>query len=923
MEQENENLNDLANGQEFTKGQKIVIGNTDEDDPESLNEFDNAVAGTVKGRGRKKREVALVYDRYYEKSPRTFLLLAAKVLFCCALCVCSMMFVLTNLDMPIDLRMAGMVCFGCTAAFSTLFLFVRKSVVIPVAVLVGSVVVWHNRDMFWQKLSWFFDAVVLQLDGRLVQTADTITHKTLLAGSGDSIISALYADKLVFGVVILCVFYSLIVSVSMFRKPHFMPILIVFLAMWAPRMIAERLLFNWWLAPTAALFAGAMAMTISHKDGLAIRQGFANSYRGIVARNEHLFNMRTENSSYMRRTSLRGAYNSKYFSLAVCSAALFLAAITAANAITDDSRGIDYSNLYKLVTDIGNSGFGVTSPFKSGPVSEYFASPNKSDFQQGSGLSITNPGNGEQEIMRVENLGTLPIYLRGDIGMDFDGRNWTSPVGGVPALWEESELDKWFRPSELTDLFVFPGGGMEDYIEKAELSIDYLCDTSVVFTPAYIDYYDSYLDRELFTVYGDFAVRTTDKAGKLGSMRGYAYTPAYIGIEETDWSSVKEAVENAADAYKFLTSFAEYAFDPGIYSNYVREVYMDIPMPLREPIREYIADNLLYSAAVSDVLFSGTGDLVTRYGAASSVADHLRENYVYSLNARINQRDPVMSFLNDTKSGHCALYASSMTMIMRSLGFPARYCTGFVAKSTGSEGEVLHSKNLHAWCEVYFNELGWVTFDPTSSVSVEAALNGGRPDSGSESSDSSGSSSYSYPDNSDIEETDEASSSDSVDSGYYDDSSNMTVGGKKVNIMPYVLTISGIIAGIVLMVFVIYRIRRFDKNAKKAMKRFYTADNSQSVYARLLAALRLCKITPNGGELTGDFFKRAGKELGCAVYKHTDLLEKLAFGGEELSDTEKATLARLLEKIFAAANKKLGIIGRIRLRIIMTSKKQR
>lgn len=921
MEQENENLNDLASGQEFANGQKIVVGNTDEDDPESLNEFDNAVAGTVKGHGRKKREVALVYDRYYEKSPRTFLLLGAKVLFCCALCVCSMMFVLTNLDMPIDMRMAGMVCFGCTAAFSALFLFVRKSVVIPVAVLVGSVVVWHNRDMFWQKLSWFFDAVVLQLDGRLMQTADTITHKTLLASSGDSIVSALYADKLVFGIVILCGFYSLIVSASMFRKPHFMPILIVFLAMWAPRMIAERLLFNWWLVPTAALFAGAIAMTISHKDGLAIRQGFTNSYRGIVVRNEHLFNMRTENSSYMRRTSLRGAYNSKYFSLAVCSAALFLAAITAANAITGDSRGIDYSKLYKLVTDIGNSGFGVTSPFKSGPVSEYFTSPNKSDFQQGSGLSITNPGNGEQEIMRVKNLGALPIYLRGDIGMDFDGKNWTSPVGGVPALWEESELDERFYPAELIRLYNL---NMHEYIEKAELSIDYLCDTSVVFTPAYIDYYDSYLDSEMFTVYGDFAVRTTDKAGKLGSMRGYAYTPAYIGIDETDWSSAKEAVQNAADNYRILTSYAEYAFDPEIYSNYVREVYMDIPMPLREPIREYIADNLLYSATVSDVLFSGTGDLVTRYGAASSVADHLRENYEYSLNARINQRDPVMSFLNDIKSGHCALYASSMTMIMRSLGFPARYCTGFVAKHTGSEGEVLHSKNLHAWCEVYFDELGWVTFDPTSSVSVEAALNGGRPDSGSESSDSASSSSYSYPDDeSDTEETSsDSEDGDSSDSGY-DGSSGMSVGGEKVDITPYVLTIAGIAAGIALIAFIIYRIRRFDKNAKKAMKRFYTADNSQSVYGRLLAVLRLCKITPNGGELTGDYFKRAGRELGCAVHKHADLLEKLAFGGGELTDTEKATLARLLEKIFAAANKKLGIIGRIRLRFIMTSKKHR
>lgn len=922
MEQENENLNDLASGQEFANGQKTVVGNTDEDDPESLNEFDNAVAGTVKGHGRKKREVALIYDRYYEKSPRTFLLLGAKVLFCCALCVCSMMFVLTNLDMPIDMRMAGMVCFGCTAAFSALFLFVRKSVVIPVAVLVGSVVVWHNRDMFWEKLSWFLDAALLQLDGRIMQTADMVTHKWILASGGGSLIDQGCADKLVFGIVILCVFYSLVVSVSMFRKPHFMPILIVFLAMWAPRMIAERLLFNWWLVPTAALFAGAIAMTISHKDGLAIRQGFTNSYRGIVARNEHLFNMRTENSSYMRRTSLRGAYNSKYFSLAVCSAALFLAAIISANAITGNSRGIDYSKLYKLVTDIGNSGFGVTSPFKSGPVSEYFTSPGKSDFQQGSGLSITNPGSGEQEIMRVKNRGTLPIYLRGDIGMDFDGSNWTSPVGGLPDLWAESGLDKWFSPDELQMLL--DSGAMGSHIEKAELGIDYLCDTSVVFTPAYIDYYDSYLDNEMFTVYGDFVIRTTDKAGKLGSMRGYAFTPAYIGVEETDRSSAEEAVRNAADTYQFLTSWVDYLHDPAIYSNYVREVYMEIPAPLREPIRGYIADNLLDSEAVSDVLFSGTGDLVTRYAAASSVADYLRENYEYSLSARINQRDPVMSFLNDTKSGHCALYASSMTMIMRSLGFPARYCTGFVAKPTGSEGEVLHSKNLHAWCEVYFDELGWVTFDPTSSVSVEAALNGGRPDSGSESSDSASSSSYSYPDDeSDTEETSsDSEDGDSSDSGY-DGSSGISVGGEKVDITPYVLTIAGIAAGIALIAFIIYRIRRFDKNAKKAMKRFYTAENSQSVYSRLLAVLRLCRITPNGGELTGDYFKRAGRELGCAVYKHADLLEKLAFGGGELTDTEKATLARLLEKIFAAANKKLGIIGRIRLRFIMTSKKHR
>ncbi|MBD5129427.1 MAG: transglutaminase domain-containing protein [Ruminococcaceae bacterium] len=920
--EDNENLNDLASGQEFVSGQKIVVGDPDEE-PENLNEFDNAVAGTVKGRGKKKREVALVYDRYYEKTPRTRFILGAKVLFCCALSVCSMMFVLSNLDMPIDMRMAALVCFGCTAAFSALFLYVRKTVVLPVAVLVCSVVVWHNKDLFWDKLSWFTDAMILQLDGRLMQTREQITHKLLLPSSAsgtNSIIDPFYADKLVFGIVLVCMLYSMIVSASMFRKPHVMPILIVFLAMWTPRMIAERMLFNLWLIPTAALFAGAMCMTISQKDGLAIRQGFAHSYRGIVARNEHLFNMRTENSAYMRKTALRGAYNSKYFTLAMCSSALFLAAIVSANAIAGDSRGIDYSKLYAYLAELGSSGFGVTSPFKSGPVSEYFTNPNKSDFDQGSGLSITNPGKGEQEIMRVKNLGTLPMYLRGDIGMEFDGKNWTSPVGGVPKLWEQSLLDKWFSPSELITLYAFGDPfGMEDCIEKAELSIDYLCDTNIVFAPAYIDYYDSYVDNELFTVYGDYAIRTTEKAGKLGSMRGYAYTPVFMGIEDMDRAEATDAVRSAANVYRNWSLYADYAIDPAIYADYVREIYMGVPEQLKEPIAQYIVDNLLDIPEVAELSRYGYGDCETEYAAALAVADYLRDNYVYSLNARVSSRDPVMSFLNDTKSGHCALYASSMAMIMRTLGVPARYCTGFAAKPTDSAGAVLRSKNLHAWCEVYFDELGWVTFDPTSSVSIEEALNGTSASSSSSSVSESSSSSSSVPESSDSEVREP---SDSVESGLTD-SSAAAVAGEKVDIMPYVLTIGGIAAGIAVIVFAAYRIRRFDKNAKKAMRKFYTAENSQSVYARLLAVLRLCKIVPNGGELTGDFFKRAGRELGCPIYKHIDLLERLAFGGGELSDTEKATLARLLEKVFAAANKRLGIIGKTRLRFIMTSKKYR
>ncbi len=72
-----------------------------------------------------------------------------------------------------------------------------------------------------------------------------------------------------------------------------------------------------------------------------------------------------------------------------------------------------------------------------------------------------------------------------------------------------------------------------------------------------------------------------------------------------------------------------------------------------------------------------------------------------------------MQFLDDTKRGHCSLYASAMTLILRELGIPARYCTGFYVEGENGGGSVLlREKNLHAWVEVYLGEYGWVNIRP-------------------------------------------------------------------------------------------------------------------------------------------------------------------------------------------------------------------
>ena len=73
--------------------------------------------------------------------------------------------------------------------------------------------------------------------------------------------------------------------------------------------------------------------------------------------------------------------------------------------------------------------------------------------------------------------------------------------------------------------------------------------------------------------------------------------------------------------------------------------------------------------------------------------------------------DPLCSFFIQRVGGSKA-FATAATLIFRHLGMSARYVTGFGAYSTGGITSVT-TRNLHAWCEVYFENAGWIIVDPT------------------------------------------------------------------------------------------------------------------------------------------------------------------------------------------------------------------
>jgi transglutaminase-like putative cysteine protease len=76
-------------------------------------------------------------------------------------------------------------------------------------------------------------------------------------------------------------------------------------------------------------------------------------------------------------------------------------------------------------------------------------------------------------------------------------------------------------------------------------------------------------------------------------------------------------------------------------------------------------------------------------------------------------------------SGTCRDYAFLMMEAVRSLGFGARFVTGYLYDpklDTGGDDGTLGAGATHAWCEIYLPGAGWVEYDPTNAIIGGEAL---------------------------------------------------------------------------------------------------------------------------------------------------------------------------------------------------------
>ncbi|MGL4524569.1 MAG: transglutaminase-like domain-containing protein [Spirochaetia bacterium] len=117
------------------------------------------------------------------------------------------------------------------------------------------------------------------------------------------------------------------------------------------------------------------------------------------------------------------------------------------------------------------------------------------------------------------------------------------------------------------------------------------------------------------------------------------------------------------------------------------------------------------------------------YRQAQMIETYLKLNYLYSLKPGAqflgkNTKDSIEKFLFESRKGYCTYFAFAMALMTRGLGLPTRVISGFFidAKDNLMGYFPVKAQQAHAWVEIYFDDFGWISFDPTSQQIASDSL---------------------------------------------------------------------------------------------------------------------------------------------------------------------------------------------------------
>jgi transglutaminase-like putative cysteine protease len=166
---------------------------------------------------------------------------------------------------------------------------------------------------------------------------------------------------------------------------------------------------------------------------------------------------------------------------------------------------------------------------------------------------------------------------------------------------------------------------------------------------------------------------------------------------------------------------------PGLQPKAVERLSPGAPqqVALQLPADEFTRRTI--SAVAQQVRLGSRMRLDTPYAKVRAISDYLIQNCEYSLHAPAvpSTQDAVVFFLTQSHAGACDMFASSMVLMLREMGVPARVVTGYIQPEATPQNLrgtrerptwIVRERDAHAWVEYYVPKMGWLSYDPTAGT---------------------------------------------------------------------------------------------------------------------------------------------------------------------------------------------------------------
>lgn len=356
----------------------------------------------------------------------------------------------------------------------------------------------------------------------------------------------------------------------------------------------------------------------------------------------------------------------------------------------------------------------------SGYFNRYYATGGLNDGKLG-GIHSVRPDYETDLTVTFVPTSYEPVYLRGFVGITYTDRQWYNSTGLLQAGLVDMDVYNYFENDSILfreyDTLAF------ENMFHAPSKMDVL---NVGANPGY-KYYPYYTDYNLIPVY-----EINDDG-----------TPANSSIEARyfPW--------NTERTYSFYPELTRIKKPVETLPYMALSAYLQIPVSTRNEVIKFINDNDLCTKYITE-----DNDYHQLTGAElqtviNQISNKLSTDFVYSLNPGITPKncDFAGYFLNESKKGYCAHFATSSVLILRSLGIPARYVEGYVLSSDDLAEAVIvgdtdvsdyidtsvSTSNLavvradiaddkaHAWVEYYDPSFGWRVFEATTASFEDSA----------------------------------------------------------------------------------------------------------------------------------------------------------------------------------------------------------